>query len=354
MALNAIRGAGISLQQGAYISLGAGETWLIPPGTWNMAVGPYTFVEWFDPIMQIWRPTNDLAAITGASQIESDGVNYRLANRTGTIMGARVTTVGSGYTSLPTVTASAGGSTWRPVLGGAINQTITITAGGTNFTFNPILIIPPPPAGGVPATAVCTISGGAINAVTVINQGAGYSVAPPVFVVNDPRDTTGGGAVLTTALTGSGTLTALLCTGQGTPLSAVPTLAFTGGGGSSAAASALMVATATAVTWSGATNAGNGNFGLIPGTGVPPSQGAVINPIVDTGLFVPRMGYTASVTTASPTTTTIIDGGLGQYWNGVTITPVIVANSNGTVMGGTTLGTNTFGGVSDTSFVQPA
>jgi len=353
MALNAIRGAGLNLQFGTYLTLGAGETWLLPAGTWNMALGQYTFLEWFDPVSGIWRPTNDLACITGASQIESDGVNFRLANRTGTVMGARVTNVGSGYTSAPTVTASAGGSVYKAIVGGAISQTVTITAGGSNFTFPPILIIPPPTSG-VPATATCTISAGAINAVTVVNQGAGYAAAPPVFIINDPRDTTGTGATLTAALTGAQTITAVLCTNQGSPQTSVPTLTFSGGGGSAAAASALLVATATAVTFSGATNAGNGNFALIPGTGTPPAQGAVINPIVDTGLYVPRNGYTTSVTTASPTTTVIEDGGLMQQWNGVTVTPVLVMNSNGTISGATTLGTNTFGGVSDTSFIQPA
>lgn len=354
MALNSIRGPGLNLQQGTYFSLGAGETLLVAPGTWQGVCGPYTFLEWFDPIVQIWRPVSGLGGVAGVNQIESDGSNFRFANRTGTMIGAKVTNVGSAYTSAPVVAASAGGSTWRAVVGGAINSTITITAGGTLYTQSPILVIPPPPAGGVPATAIATISGGAINAVTVINQGAGYAVAPPVFIINDPRDTTGSGGVLTTALTGSGTITAVLNVTQGTPLSAVPTLTFTGGGGSSAAASALMVASSTGVVFSGATNAGNGNFAIIPAIGATPANSAVVNPSVDLGLFLPRMGYTQSTTTASPTTATIVDGGLGMYTNSGTITPVIIMNSNGTISGATTLGTNTFGGVTDTCWIQPS
>lgn len=354
MALNAIRGSGINLQtgMGTTVSLAAGETWVLPAGTWNLSVGPYSFFQWFDPVIGIWRNVN-MDAWSAFNQVEADGANYRIANLTGTVIGARVTNVGSGYTSAPTVTASAGASTYSAIVGGALNSSVTITAGGSNYQFPPILVIPPP-ISGVPATATCTISGGAINAVTVVNQGAGYTSAPPIFVVNDPRDTKGSGAVLTAALTGSGTVTAVLCTGQGTPLTAVPTLSFSGGGGSAAAASALLVATSTAVTFSGASNAGNGSFALIPGSGTPPAQGAVVNPIIDTGLFLPRMGYTSSVTTASPTTTVFIDSGLQQQWNGVTITPVLVMNSNGTISAATTLGTNTFGGTSDTSFIVPA
>ena len=61
--------------------------------------------------------------------VDSDGQNYRLANLTGCPVGALMTNVGSGYTSAPTVAASAGSSAWTAVVGGAINSTVTVTTG---------------------------------------------------------------------------------------------------------------------------------------------------------------------------------------------------------------------------------
>lgn len=353
MALGVIRGAGIGLQVGNYVSLAAGETFTFPPGTFNVAAGPYTFIETLDPILGIFRPVNGLAGVAGSIQIESDGTNYRLANMTGCAVAARVTTVGSGYTSAPVVTTSGtSAATWKAIVGGAISQTVTVTTAGV-YAYAPTLIIPPPPAGGVPASAIATISAGVINAVTVINQGAGYVTAPPIIIVPDARDTaSAGGGVLTTTLTGSGTITAVVRQNHGIAVTAVPTLTFTGGGGSSAAASVLLCATSTGITFSGPSHGGNGSLVLIPGSGVPPSAGAVINPAIDTGWYLPRMGYGASQTGAL-TAATIIDGGLGQYWNGVTITPINVYNSDGTISAATTLSTNTFGGVTDTSFITP-
>jgi len=105
-----------------------------------------------------------------------------------------------------------------------------------------------------------------------------------------------------------------------------------------------MCFTATAVTWTGATNAGNGSFGLIGSTVVAGSS-VLTNPAITTGLFTPRLGFTAYSTTASPTTTTIVDGGIHQ----VVPSAVIVANSNGTISGSTTAAV-TAGGVSDLSY----
>lgn len=356
MPLSVIRGAGMNLPLAGTlpttpIALAAGETFLIPAGDLNVAPGKYTFVEWFDPIVQVWRPSiGGWAGANGVMNVPSDGTNYRLANRTGCPIAARVTNVGSAYTSAPTVTASSGSSAWTAIVGGAVNSTVTITTAGT-YNFTPTLIVAPPPKGGIPATMICALSGTAINSVTVIDQGAGYATAPAVTILQDPRDTAAGGGVLTTTLTGSGTVTGVVCTNQGTPLTSVPTLTFAGGAGSNAAASVLLVATATAVTFSGATNAGNGSFAWIPPSGTAPAQGATVNPTWDVGMYTPRAGWTTSVTTASPTTTVIGDGGLGQYWSGVTITPVLIYNSNGTISGATTLGTNTFGGVTDVSFI---
>src|SRR5208282_1221335 len=99
---------------GNRISLAAGETWLISPaGPYWISLGLYTCLQVYDPILLTW------ISIEGGGQtryIESDGVNYRLANLTGCAVGALVTAAGTGYTSAPSVTIASGNSIWRPVL----------------------------------------------------------------------------------------------------------------------------------------------------------------------------------------------------------------------------------------------
>ena len=100
------------------VSLNAGETFLLPSGTFWVRPGPYTFLQWLDPVTNIWRVTP--AAATDVHYIDSDGTNYRLANTTGCAIGAVITTggtattytngIGATATGL-TVTASSGSST---------------------------------------------------------------------------------------------------------------------------------------------------------------------------------------------------------------------------------------------------
>lgn len=321
MPLNVIRGAGINLQNYTPLSLAACEGYIIPAGTWNISVGQYTFVEFLVQPTGIWLPMMG-GRYPGVVQIESDGVNYRLFNRTGGQIGATVTTAGSGYTSAPSVTASAGNSKWQAVVGGLVNTTVTITAGGSGYLFPPILLVSSPPAGGVQARAHCTISGGAINAVTVDNQGAGYTAAPSITVVNDPRDTAGSGGILTAALTGSGTIAAVLCTDPGTAVTSVPTLTFTGGGGSSGAATALGVYTVTSV------GAATG-LGLIAPGALPTATHT--NPDVENNIFVPRLGFTQQNAAAN-----ILDGGLSPTAPGGWAVLATVAALGSVVFGGTT------------------
>lgn len=332
MAISAIRGTGIFLQTSQQLSLAAGEIFNIPPGTWNVSAGPYTFLETYNSVLGIWLPPVQARMAGGSFQVQSDGVNYRLNNRTGTPIGATVTDAGSDYTSAPTITASAGGSTWVAVVGGLVDTTVTVTEGGSNYLFPPILYIPPPQnvANGVQATAIAAISSGAVSSVTVINQGAGYTVAPPIYVINDPRDNTGSGAVLTTTLTGSETIGAVLCTGQGTALTSIPTLTFSGGAGSSAAATVLFVN--TAVTISSATA-----LGLISQSALPTKTNT--NPAIENSIIIPRLGFTQY--NSAPA---ILDGGIfltePEGW-ALEASPAALTIS-------------AYGGVTDTSWIQPA
>src|ERR1700691_500578 len=256
------------------VALQAGETSLVGPGTglnltassnsqsqlpstgaFSVKPGRYTALQTFDPILQAWR--NIGGGPTDATQafLVQDGVNWRLAHQTGCAVGALITNAGSGYTSAPVVAASAGSSIWRAIVGGAVSTTVTVSNGGTAYTYPPAVVFSAPPQGGIQATGICTLSGGAVSTVTIIDQGAGYTTAPTITFVNDYREllalgsiTSGYDAAAVATLTGSGTITGLICIDHGTPLTAVPTLSFTGGGGSSAAATAIMCWTITAYT----------------------------------------------------------------------------------------------------------
>jgi len=166
--------------------------------------------------------------------------------------------------------------------------------------------------------------------VTVDNQGAGYTAAPSITIVNDPRDTVGSGAVLTAALTGSGTIAAVLCTDYGTAVSAVPTLTFTGGGGASGAATALGVYTVTSV------GAATG-LGLIAPGALPAATHT--NPDVENGIYIPRLGFTQQNAAAN-----ILDGGLSPTAPGGWAVLATVA----------ALGSIVFGGTTDVSWVSPS
>lgn len=342
------------------ITLAGGEGMLIPSGQYTVMPGEYSQVQLIDPISGLWR---NIAARPGVPrQVFSDGANYRLINLSGCAVGAYITNVGSAYTSAPTVTASSGSSAWTAVVGGAINTSVTITTAGAGWNYAPILVFDSPPSGGVQATAYCTISAGAINAVTVINQGAGYTSVPTITILPDPREASAStpgpttASVLTAALTGSGTITAVVCTNHGTALTAVPTLAFSGGGGSSAAATAVMCFSATGFTvGNGGAVYGNAQPFLVTAAGgvVAGTAGAVVNPQLDRKLFVPRTAFITGTSEAGGAVTAtgavIQDGGLFQ----AVPTGFVTASGTSALPTTTAIVTITVGATVDTSFIYP-
>ena len=360
MAITLQSGAGIGLVNkplagnNNFLSLPAGQTYIVPAGQYYIDTGAYVQIQTLDPISGIWRELTGVGT-DKITFVNSDGANVRVANLTGCPIGSLITNVGSGYTSAPTVTASAGGSTWRAIVGGAINTTVTITTAGSGYLYPPQVIFDAPPPGGVQATAICTLSAGAINAVTVINQGAGYTAVPAITIVNDPRDTTGTGARLTPALTGAGTITAVLCTDHGTPQTSVPTLSFSGGGGASAAATVAMCFTATGFTvGAGGAAYGNAQPFLVQAVGgvVAGTAGAVVNPQLSVNRLTPRPGIITGTSTAGgavqATGAVIADGGLFQA------VPIGIVTAGGTALATTVAQvTITVGGVTDTFMIQP-
>lgn len=349
------------------VTLQAGETYYFnsnnnpsQPGQgagnagWSVAkLGRYTALQVLDPISQIWRGIGDDS--NGQRMSYSDGVNFRLANQSGCAVGASVTTAGSGYTAPPTVVASAGASKWVAVLGPLVSA-ITVGYGGTNYTYPPFVWISPPPVGGVQATAFATLTGGVVSSITVTDEGAGYSSGvPSVFLVNDPRDTTGSGATATATLSGAGTVAAVLCTDHGNPITSgtVPTLTF---GSGSAAATVLMNwgITTYAVTTAGAGYTSGAAFADLsavgPGTVASP---AYTNPSIQDGLVRVRRADIWVPTNASGgltvgSTAVINDGGV---YRGIPSAAVITAAQPPSTTGVVTL---TMGGFTDVSFLTPA
>ena len=297
---------------------GGGSTYLIPSGTWRIQLGPYTAYQEYDQVTDSWRNVGDPAGRT--KYVDSDGVNFRLANTTGCVVGATVTSGGQNYTSAPTVAVNSGGAMFSAVLGPNVTS-ITVTNGGTNYVYPPNVIIQSPPSvaslPAVQATAKATISGGAVTAVTMIDYGAGYSAgAPTVNLVNDPRDSTGSGAAATANLANSGAVTALICTNHGTATGisttgTLPTITFTGGGGTSAAAVPVMAWTVTGIT---SVTAGSGYPANVLAEGLSVASGTAqyTNPTVQSNLLLSRPALVGVTTSSGALTTgsTVYDGGI--------------------------------------------
>jgi len=342
----------------SYVALPPGEAIIIPPGQQWVQQGAYSFMQYFDPINGIWRGFNT-ARGADSGWVWSDGVNYRVANLTGCPVAAVVTAGGSGYVqSSTTCTASAGGSTWQPIVGGAIATTLATATGtttaGSGYTYPPIVIIDAPPQGGLQATAIVTaLSAGTIPVanVQVINQGAGYTSAPNVTLINDPRDTTGSGAVVVTTLTATGTLTGLYPLDHGSPLTGVPTLAFSTG---TAAATAIMNFTVTSYA-TGTIGSSIGAAEVTSGTNLIAAQAspAPVNPLHVTGTTFPRPArITAGLSGGTVVTTgqVVEDGGLGIQVVPVALMAYAITSTTAIVPA---VGVLAVGGVSDTSFIQP-
>ncbi|MDE2096573.1 MAG: hypothetical protein KGL39_04945 [Patescibacteria group bacterium] len=334
---------------------------LSPAGPYAIRTGLYTTIQQFDPISGIWRTVGGGVNGGGAELIMSDGVNYRLANQTGSAVGALLTAAGSGYVTAPTVTASAGGSIWKAFVGGAVNTTVTVSNGGLGYTYPPLVQFSTPPVGGgIAATGFCSLTGGVVSSITVVDQGAGYTVAPTITFINDPREGVNGiaqgvNAAAIATLTGAGTVTGLVCLdhGQGT-LTSVPTLAFSSG---AAAATAIMCwsITAFAVSTAGAGLSG-ANFQLsaldIPST----TAAAYLNPSTQYGTTAYNLGLVrqrpaniiGTVTAGAITVTTprYLDGGI------YTTAPVAVVNANASVVTTAPVATVTMGGLNDRSYVM--
>ena len=298
--------------------LQAGQAALVPSGTWNYRGGPYCALQEYDIITGIWRAIGD----DGISQrfIRSDGNNFRTVNQSGCVIGAQLTAKGSGYTSAPTVVDVTTGAVYQAILGPVVNTAVTVTNGGSGYTYPPQVVISAPPAPGIQATAYCTLTNGVVTSVTITDQGGGYTGNPTITFINDPREgqngvALGSGAAATATTTGAGTVAGVVVLDHGNPVTALPTITISGGGGSGATATPIMCWALTGYAVTG-TASGTGYSGVVEvtalGNGYPSGTGYT-NPSIQSNLLRGRRASIlaalsgANITTAGQTVET---GGL--------------------------------------------
>lgn len=345
-------------------SLPAGEVFIIPAGTWMVNKGSYSFVQFLDPVSGLWRTWNNNH--DNLIYVESDGTNFRVANLSGCPTGAIVTNVGSGYTAgPPTVTSSAGGSTWVAFVDSCVSS-VTIASGGSGYTLPPILQFSAPPPGGIsgnpvygavgalPATAYCVLTSGVVTSVVLVDQGFGYVTAPTVTVVPNPYDPNLANIVpakFTAVLGAAGEVTAVVCTYNGTPLTSVPTLTFTAGVGSGAAATvdSDLVITGVTVGTAGAGLSGTNAQIMTVGGYNTATPGAVVNPSAALGIYVRPANIYAPISGGALGTPVVGDGGMFQE----VPTGVVVQEASSSAVTTTPVVTFTVGGVADTIGLQP-
>lgn len=350
------------------VALAAGQSFVLPAGQWQVQPGRYTNYQVYDTGMQRWR---NVACQPGQLTVcSSDGVNFRLANTTGTPVGAIISNVGTngnatnGYNTI-TATISAGGSTWGTLVGGSVNTTVTVTTGG-NFSLAPILVWQPAANQTfpyIPPTFFCNLSGNAIGTVTVNYGGAGLTGVGTLTAVNAAGDTNPGGAVLTfnATLTNNGNLTAIWPLTQGTNLTALPTFTFTGTNNTGMCANVTMDWTVSNYTVSscgfnlGATKpvmilSGNGINGAT-------QNAALTGTDYGTGISMPRPAWLSVLTDANSNISTngnltVIDA--GKNLQAIPYLVAIPSNANGSGPNGNTpvVLTAIASGLTDTSYLQ--
>jgi hypothetical protein len=347
------------------IGLAGGESIVLPAGDWYISLGNYLVLQFLDPIIGIWTNGSTAAWTGGYHFIKSDGFTTRIANLTGCPVGAVVAAYGSGYVQATTTVAvtGGGGSAWQPIVGGQLTLavgSIVTGQGGAGYGVAPLVLIPPPPppqsnsngVGGIPASGYAVIASGTVSAFTFTNPGAGYPTPPVAVVVPSPFDpnlSTGiTAATITFSLTGSGSITGVLCTNNGAPISPPTAITLTiSGAGSQATIVPVMMQTIQSATVSG----GGTGFGTVSAmlttVGGSPSLGTITNgPDFNNLAWRPRPAQITLAITGTGTVATqagtVIDGGL---FEGIP-TPVVIAGAqegiSGSVVGPTiafTMGT---------------
>jgi hypothetical protein len=418
-----IGGAFAPSQPSIPITLGSGGQCFLPEGNFLVSLGFVTVLQWWDPTDLVWR---DYAMpLMQGVEIESDGYNWRLLNMSGVVTGATITAAGSGAAANGigatqtgvnvAFAAPAAGvtATGYAIVGGQVGTPV-ISVAGSGFVAPPLILFDPPPQGGIQATAIATISGaGVINAVTLINAGAGYTAVPNVYVVpqfgvypgaiappNVPGltqaqappyvapglilnaagipstfgkalqqsfpTTSGAQVTLPTALVGANTLTGIVMQNMGSNYlgTAIPTCTITGCGAATAVSLMAMSMQSLTITSAGVAYPNATNQLFISSLGLtetnygsatimtPGSSSAwASQPQNNNNRWLPRASRGLAICAATTISSTQIEDP-GFAFQKVPI--VSVEQSQGTPA--TTLGnlTPVVGGISDVSVIQPA
>lgn len=345
------------------ITLAAGDSVIIPAGEWYITMGLVSVYQTKDAVTGTWQGLQP--CMPGERfYCRSDGVHHRVANLTGCPVAAVVTNGGTNYVQSSTsVTVTGGNSTWTAIVGGQLNtSSVSVTVAGSGYGQAPLAFIPAPKLvatdgiGGVQASAYAAISSTSVSALTVANQGAGYtgtsitvSVLPNPY---DPNFLNGSITTQATALigvTGAGKVTAVVCTNPGVAVAGVPTLTIAGAG-ASASATALWMNTVTAASVSVA-GTGYGGGALITTTGGKETvTEAFTNPAIEltANSWVPRP-FRAGVALNGVTISTVSIDDPGLFLS-TSITVLVLGQANPTTIGTIAL---TQGSMADTIFIQP-
>jgi hypothetical protein len=313
------------------IALAAGDTLPIPAGDWFINTGMYCVLQFQDPINGQWAMGPNAAWGGGQQFVISDGFNVRVANLLGCPLTASITSGGSAYVqATTTITATPGNSTWVPIVGGAL--TPTIISAGAGYGLAPEVFVPAPaPAsnnpngvGGIQASAWANITSGTLtlaSGVSMLNPGAGYSAPFTVALQPSPTDPNiSSGITLATcvfSLTNTGSITGALCTNPGAPLSNPNQFTLTvSGAGTQATLVGNVLQTVTLASVTGA-GTGYGTSAIILSTvGGAPNAGSITNNPDFLGLaWRPRpaqigIAVTGVGSLAANALGTIYDGGL--------------------------------------------
>lgn len=313
------------------IALAPGDTLPIPAGDWFVNTGMYCVIQFLDPVSNTWNMGPNAAYLGGHQFVVSDGFNVRVANLLGCPLTASVTSYGSGYVqATTTITATGGTSTWAPIVGGQL--TPTVISAGAGYGIAPEVFLPGPPGpannsngvGGIQASAWANISSGTLtlaSGVSMNNPGAGYNSPATIVLLpcpTDPNLSTGiTAATVIFSLTGSGSITGALCTNPGVPITpANITLTVTGAGTQGTVVPNVMQ-TVTAASVSGAGSGYGTISALLTTVGGVPSTGTITNSPEFLGLaWRPRPANIGLAVTLAANGTlatqvgTIYDGGL--------------------------------------------
>jgi len=359
------------------IALSPGETLQIPRGDWIVSLGFYLVIQYLDPVTGTWSMGTSASYSRGLQFVSSDGFSVRIANLLGCPTEAVVTSIGGSYVQASTSISvtGGGGSTWLPIVGGQLGFSTVVTANaGAGYGIAPLVFIPPPPpaasnangVGGIPATGWCSIQNGTVNGFTFTNPGAGYPSAPVPTILPSPFDpnlATGiTAASLSFSLITGGGLAGALCTNNGNQLATVNQITLTVSGvGTNATVSPMCLQTVTAASVTTGAAAGWGTVAaLVTTVGGVPQQGSILNPSSLHLAWLPRPAQIGLAVTGAgslaPQVGTIYDGGLFNTNTAGVPTPVVAAQppfANGSLAFETSSVVLTMGAVTDFAVLQP-